>query len=142
VKKFFCLIIFFLTLLVFLARPAQAARKRVVKSTSKAAGQVSVSRGVGSWVRFRPDRLALLINFSNFGNIQSGSYELTYQANGVGQGAGGSIILGDTDTKTLLFGTCSTGVCTFHTNITGAKLTITSTLKTGQKVLKTYRIRV
>lgn len=122
--------------------PVQAAKKRVAKSTAKTTVAATATRGVGAWVRFRSDRLALLINFSNFGNIQSGSYELTYQANGIGQGAGGSIIMADTDTKSLLFGTCSSGVCTYHNNISGAKLTITSVLKSGQKVLKTYRLRV
>lgn len=126
------------------ASPVLAARKRNPKVRQKAPSAItySASQGVSSKVRFRPDHRALLITFSGFNNIQSGSYELTYTADGVPQGAGGSIILGDTSTKTLLFGTCSGGVCKYHSNITNAKLKITSITKTGQKIIKPYRIRV
>jgi len=137
-----CLVIF---LILFLLSPSQvqAAKKRVVKTAIRpATTTASASRGVKAWVRLRPDRLALLINFSGFGGIKSGSYELTYSANGIGQGAGGTVLLGDTSTKTLLFGTCSKGVCTYHKNITGARLRITSTLTSGQKVIKSFRINV
>ena len=126
------------------ASPVLAARKRTPKVRQKAQSAItySASQGVSSKVRFRPDRLALLINFSGFNNILSGSYELTYTANGIPQGAGGSIIIGDTSTKTLLFGTCSGGVCKYHSNITNAKLKIISITKSGQKIVKPYRIRV
>lgn len=132
----------FLILLLFsllLPFPAYAARQRTRKPRKKG---VYVSRGVRASVRFRVDRLGLLINFSNFDNLASGRYELVYDANGIPQGAGGSIILGDTSTKELLFGTCSGSVCHFHQNITNARLSITSVLKDGTTVLKPYRIRV
>lgn len=116
-----------------------AARKRVRKPKKPT---VYVSRGVSSRVRFRPDRLGLLINFSNFTNLASGRYELIYESNGITQGAGGSVLLGDTGTKEILFGTCSGGVCNFHSNITNARLSIFSVLKDGTTVLKPYRIRV
>lgn len=132
------LVVFFLTI----PQDALAAKKRSAPVKAGAKTTSSASSGVKAWVRFRPDRLALLIDFSGFGNITSGSYELVYQSEGISQGAGGSIILGDTATKTLLFGTCSHGVCRYHTNITGAKLTITSNLPSGQKVVKTYKIKV
>lgn len=139
-KKLFLTTIFLLLPFIFVC-PAYAARKRMPKVRSR--GTVgTVSQGVRARVRFRPDRQALLINFSNFDNLQSGSYELTYSSEDIPQGAGGSIILGDTDTKTLLFGTCSAGVCVYHTNITQARLKIISILKSGLKVIKPYRIRV
>jgi len=119
--------------------PAFAARKRVRKPKPQA---VYVSRGVSSRVRFRSDRLGLLINFSSFDNLSSGRYELIYESNGVTQGAGGSILIGDTNTKEILFGTCSGGVCRWHENITNARLSIVSTLNDGTTVLKPYRIRV
>lgn len=131
------LILFFLSL--FFSSSAYAARQRTRKPRKKG---VYVSRGVWASVRFRVDRLGLLINFSNFDNLTSGRYELVYEANGIPQGAGGSIILGDTSTKELLFGTCSGGVCHFHQNITNARLSITSVLKDDTTVLKPYRIRV
>ena len=131
-------------LFTFTPSPALAARKRTPKVRQKTPTAItySASQGVGSKVRFRPDRRALLINFSGFNNILSGNYELTYTADGIPQGAGGSIILGDSGTKTLLFGTCSGGVCKYHSNITNAKLKITSITKSGQKIIKPYRIKV
>jgi len=135
------IVLILLAAMFFLANPALAAKKRVAPRVASR-GTVSVTSGVKSYVRLQPNHLALLIDFSGFDNIKSGSYELTYTASGIGQGAGGSILLGDSSTKTLLFGTCSKGVCTYHTNITNARLTITSILKNDQKVIKTYRIKV
>jgi hypothetical protein len=128
-----------ISFLFFSASPCLGAKKRVRKQ--KDSGSY-ISKGVASSVRFRPDRLGLLINFSNFDNLVSGRYELVYQADGITQGAGGSIILGDTSTKEILFGTCSGGVCHFHDNITDARLSIISELKDGTTVLKPYRIKV
>lgn len=129
-----------LAVLLFGAKkPVWAARQRVRKPKTTGSA-VSAPRGVGVKVRFRPDRQALLLEFSNFDRIQSGSYELVYTANSVQQGAGGSIIIDDSGVKTLLFGTCSGGVCTYHRNITNARLSIISVLKNGQTVLKPFRI--
>ena len=125
----------------FGAKPTLAARQRVRKPRqAPAAGYAP--RGVGVSVSFRADRRALLITFSNFGNVESGTYQLVYTANGIQQGAGGSIMMGDSGTKTLLFGTCSGGVCTYHNNIVNARLSIYSKLKNGQTALKPFRIRV
>jgi len=132
-------LILLVPLMLLIPSPVFAARKRIRKRKKQT---VYVSRGVHSRVRFRPDRLGLLINFSNFDNLASGRYELIYESNGITQGAGGSIILGDVGTKELLFGTCSGGVCRFHENITNARLSIVSVLKDGTTVLKPYRIKV
>jgi hypothetical protein len=133
-----------LILLFFLAgSPALAAKKRVAKTTVKRTTNAATStQGVKAWVRLRADRQALLIDFSGFNNLKSGSYELTYNANGIPQGVSGTIILNDTSTKTLLFGTCSAGVCSYHRHITNARLKITSFLNSGQKVIKIYRLKV
>ncbi|MBU0618736.1 hypothetical protein KKD62_00710 [Patescibacteria group bacterium] len=128
---------------LIMAAPVEAAKKRVRKKSEAGGGSVNfgASRGVKAHVRFRPDRRALLIDFSGFDNLESGSYQLVYDANGISQGAGGSVISNDTGTKTLLFGTCSSGVCHYHQNITNMRLSITSVLKNGTTVLKPYRIR-
>lgn len=139
-SKYLLFFLFILSLLFLVSTHVSALRKRVRKP--RTGGGVVVSSGVGAYVRFRVDRQALLIDFSNFDNLQSGSYQLVYEANGVQQGAGGSIILGDNSTKTLLFGTCSGNVCNYHNNITNARLSITSVLKDSTTVLKPYRIRV
>jgi len=119
--------------------PCHAARKRVRKPKQSTP---YVSQGVRTYIRFRPDRLGLLMDFSHFDNLASGRYELIYESNGITQGAGGSIILGDTGTKEILFGTCSGGVCRWHENITNTRLSVVSTLKNGTKILKPYRILV
>lgn len=136
------LLIILLISSLLLTAKTQALRKRVRKPRGGGSSGGVVSRGVTSQVRLRTDRQALLVNFSNFGNVQSVSYELVYDANGVGQGVAGDIPLGDTDTKTLLFGTCSAGVCTYHQNINNMRLSIISILNSGVRVLKPYRIRV
>ena len=118
-----------------------AARQRARKPNLGGSAAYA-ARGVGVSVRLRPDRLGLVLSFSNFDNIESGTYELVYNSNGVTQGAGGMIILGDTSSKELLFATCSHGVCRFHEGITDARLSIVSKLKGGQTVLKPFRIRV
>lgn len=122
-----------------LSSPAYAARKRVRKTTN----QVQyVPQGVKTQIRFRSDGRGLLINFSSFDRLASGRYELIYEADGVTQGAGGTIILGDTGTKEVLFGTCSGGICHWHKNISNARLSIYSTLKDGTTILKPYRIKL
>jgi len=125
----------------FQPNPVLAARQRARKPNVGGSAAYA-ARGVGVSVRFRPDRLGLVLSFFNFDNIESGTYELVYNSNGVTQGAGGMIILGDTSAKELLFATCSHGVCRFHEGITDARLSIVSKLKGGQTVLKPFRIRV
>jgi len=132
-------LVLFLSFFALAPEKAYAAKTRVRKPKQQV---VYVSKGVKSSVRFRSDRLGILLNFSNFDNLESGSYQLVYEADGVPQGAGGSIILGDTGVKELLFATCSGGVCTFHQNITNARLSIISVLKDGTTVLKPYRLKV
>ncbi len=141
-KKIFCSLSLLFVLLLLFPPSVSAARKRLPKNRSPQRAVAAPTQGVKAQVRFRADRRALLINFSGFDLLDSGSYELTYKANGIPQGAGGSIILGDTSTKTILFGTCSGGVCNYHQNITDSQLKIISILKSGIKVIKPYRIRV
>ncbi|PIS08749.1 hypothetical protein COT75_04680 [Candidatus Beckwithbacteria bacterium CG10_big_fil_rev_8_21_14_0_10_34_10] len=138
-KKEFLIVFLFLSFFFVFPHKTKAARQRTRKPKKEL---TYTARGVVSRVKFRPDRLGLLLNFSNFQNLQSGRYELIYDTNGVTQGAGGSIILGDSSTKELLFGTCSGNVCNFHENISNARLSIVSTLKDGTVILKPYRIKV
>jgi hypothetical protein len=142
-KKIFLLSAFLGVFLLLAALPVEAGRPRQAKN--KPNSQISAltaSMGIRAWVRFRPDRRAVLVNFSGFNKLKSVSYDFFYKSNGVSQGAEGTVALDDADTKTLLFGTCSSGVCTYHTNITDAYLKITSILKDNRKVIKTYRLKV
>ena len=128
-----------LLLLFLLSSPCQAARKRTRKPKAQTA---YVSRGVKCKVGLRSDHLGLLISCYDFTDVASVRYNLVYQSNQVTRGAGGTTQIGDTSAKQLLFGTCSGAVCTFHENISNARLSIVSTLSNGTTVLKPYRIKV
>lgn len=141
--KKFTFILFILTAII-LNNPVQveAAKKFMPKKSS---GKSSSVRGtsIPAVVRYRPDKMGLLLSFSNFSGIDSVSYLFTYNTNGTPQGAGGSINAGNNPTaeRTLLFGTCSTSVCTYHYNLTNAKLTLTAKYTNGATRTKLYRIK-
>lgn len=104
----------------------------------------TVAAGVGAIVspKLRSDRRALIVNFSGLLRANSVSYTLSYNTNGIPQGVVGTIIpTQSTAQRELLFGTCSAGVCRYHTNLTNMKLVITSNLKSGKRAIKTFRIK-
>jgi len=119
-----------------------AAKKRTSRGgTAVTSG--TTSRGVQSSVKFKSNRLGLILTLSGFGNISSVSYQLTYTTNGIPEGVSGTIQpTGATETRELLFATCSKNVCRWHTNIHDARLVVTSKLKSGLTVRKPYRIKV
>lgn len=92
--------------------------------------------------KLRGDRLALIINFNGLLRANSVTYTLSYNTNGLSQGVSGTIRpTADTDQRLLLFGTCSSGTCRYHTNLTNMKLVITSNLKSGAKVVKSFKVK-
>ncbi|QQG44061.1 MAG: hypothetical protein HYW86_04320 [Candidatus Roizmanbacteria bacterium] len=114
----------------------KTAGKAVSKSYAAPVG-ISVS------ARFRGDRQALNVYFNNLKNATDVSYTLTYETNGKAEGAGGSVdVSAGNATRELLFGTCSSGVCRYHTGITGMKLEVVSQLLSGKKSVKRFRIKV
>jgi len=130
--------------LFLLAEPAFAKR-----TLPRAGGSVSSTVPVGTSsitasVKFRSDRLAINAAFKNLSVAKSVSYQLTYTGNGIAQGAGGTVsdLTAEPQERELLFGTCSKGVCTYHTGIKNAKFVVTTTLKSGKKVVKTFRLKV
>lgn len=146
IAHFVSLALMFVTLLL----PSSVEAKRLLPQVAsarrpavKSAPQV-YSRGVASKVKFRADKKAINITFSNLVIAKSIAYALTYSNNDKQEAVIGSVQTseGDGAVRELLFGTCSSGVCTYHTNITKAKLVITTTLKNGKKVVKPYRIKV
>lgn len=121
------------------AMPAEA-KKKIVRQKSSSYS-TSAKKPIIS-PALRSGRKALIVNFSNLQTASSISYELTYNSNGTTQGVIGTIAPnGQTAiSRELLFGTCSKNVCTYHTNIEGMKFVVTSTLTSGVKIRKTFRI--
>ena len=138
------LIIFLLIFAFFSFPETTLALKTRTKRGASGGGSYLLSNRVNYSVRFNPNRTGIIISFSGLTNATSVNYSLSYNANGIPQGAMGTITNPEvsTDTRELLFGTCSGGVCRYHQNITNAKLVITSKLKSGYTTRKTYRIRI
>lgn len=110
----------------------------------RSGGGRAVGSSVGASAYLRADRLALIVNFSNLSRARNVNYTLSYQTNGKDEGIGGSVDIsaGNTTSRELLFGTCSSGVCRYHTGLSNMKLEIISELTSGKKTLKRFRIRV
>lgn len=134
----FCLFVILNTNTSYAKLLPQAVGKKVVSSNRTAASStVTVSP------RLRADRKALLVSFGGLTSATSVSYTLTYNQNGQNEGAGGSITPNSaTASRELLFGTCSSGVCRYHTNIKNMKFEVVSKLKSGKIVKKRFGIRV
>jgi hypothetical protein len=140
-KLFFSFLLLSTFIYFYLLSPVHAARQRFRKQNAGPA-VASTSRGAKCTVRFRPDRLGLKFTCVTPDDFQSGNYELIYDANGVTQAAGGTILPNNPQTYEVLFGSCSGAVCTFHENIQNARLSIKSTLKNGTRILKPYRLNI
>lgn len=112
------------------------------------AGMAKKTAGVSSGViispKLRSDRKALNLYFSNLTKAKNITYTLIYQTTGKDEGISGSLdsSAGDSTTRELLFGTCSSGVCRYHADIKNMKLEIISELHTGKKFLRRFRIRI
>lgn len=119
-------------------QPSVFAAKVRVRKTSTAK-TVSYSSAKLS----RPTN-SIVLTLLNLSNVSKVSYELSYAANGIQQGAMGSLSVSGqaTDTRDLYFGTCSHGVCTPHYNIKNATLVVRTQLKSGGTNVKLYRIKV
>lgn len=129
----------------FSISPAFAAKKFVAKSGG--AGTAAKSGGGGGKipvsVKYRADKKALNFSFSNFSGLNSVSYIFRYETNGNSQGAAGSVTSTNSPTQSreLLFGTCSTSVCSYHSGLKNAKLTFTANYTNGKKATKVFKIK-
>lgn len=136
-----CIIIYFFFLTPLVTHPAFALKKRVFAPVKKATTKTS---GVSySGAKLSRATHSILLTLTNLASVSRVDYVLNYSANGLSQGAVGSSIPGgkSTDSRDLYFGTCSKGVCTPHTNIKNASLTVTTTLKSGKIHSKRYIIK-
>lgn len=132
------------TVVVFLALALLFTLPYTVTAKKKLGQKVTTGRSTGVAIspRLRGDRKALVVYFSGLSQANSVSYTLSYEANSLPQGVGGTITPSqNTAQRELLFGTCSKNVCTYHRNITDMRFTVTSNLKSGKKVTKPFRIK-
>lgn len=114
---------------------------RFLKSSKKTN---SLAMGISVMARLRTDRKALLVNFTGLSKAKSVMYTLSYTSNGIEQGISGILDSGGKNnlSRELLFGTCSSGVCRYHTNIKNMKFEVNSELTSGKSVIKRFRIKV
>lgn len=132
------ILLIILALFIFTESQPVLAKKSLLKQTSTGTGGVSVIISP----KLRSDRLALIVNFNNLFSAKSVSYNLNYVSNGVPQGVGGSIIpAANSAYRELLFGTCSSGVCRYHTNITNMRFVVTTNLKSGGQFVKRFKVK-
>ena len=119
---------------VLAAKPrVRSSAKSYVASSTSGYSKAKLSRATNS----------VVVTFMNLGSVSRVTYTLSYTANGVEQGAMGSITpAGTTDSRDLYFGTCSHGVCTPHRGIQNATLIIETQLKSGKVNVKRYRIKI
>lgn len=135
--KILGIVIIFLFLL-FANQQSLYAKKKLPSGGKATRGGV----GAITSPKLRSNRLALIVNFSGLLKTNSVSYTLSYNANGIPQGVMGTITpTSDTTQRELLFGTCSAGVCRYHTKITNMKFVVTSNLKSGKRAIKTFRVK-
>ncbi len=138
--RLFIIVLLSLTTLVFAPHVA-AAKTRVRTSVSKSGGG-GLSTGYSKAKLSRATN-SVVVTFMNLGSVSRITYTLSYTANGIEQGAMGSLVPtgAATDGRDLYFGTCSHGVCTPHRGIQKAVLLIETQLKSGRTHVKRYRIR-
>jgi len=141
--KFYVIALIFALCTLHYPKPSFAAKPRIWKTAPAKSASTSATRPAFS-VKLRTDRKAVNIVFNYLNTASSTTYELTYISDGLDKGIFGSILPkeGSSATRSLLLGTCSKNVCTYHKNITDCKLKITCKLNSGKTLIKRYRIKV
>lgn len=142
-KIFKFLIVFFTSFLFFIFPPPVSAAKKRIWSTTAQTVATTATRPTFS-VKLRADRKAVNIVFNYLNTASSTTYELTYLSDGLDKGIFGSVLPkeGSSATRSLLLGTCSKNVCSYHRNISNTQLKITSKLNSGKTLIKKYKIKV
>jgi len=110
---------------------------------SKGTSRGAVYSGLIVSPRLRSDRKALLVTFNNLQKVKNATYTLMYQTDGKDEGVSGSVdsSSGNSLSRELLFGTCSSGVCRYHANISNMRFEILTELPSGKRSIKRFRIR-
>ncbi len=128
------------------AQSAEAKRllPRFRNNSAPASAPTYSYSGVTVSPRLRGDRAALLVYFANIQKATSITYRLTYDTGEKTEAVGGSVdpSEGATASRELLFGTCSSGVCNYHKNITNMRFEVTSKLTSGKTSIKRFLVRI
>ena len=104
--------------------------------------RIRAAAAVYSSARLSRNTHSIVVTFYALRGVAKFDYILNYSANGIPQGVVGSFVPGGAnDSRDLYFGTCSKGVCTPHYGITGASLTITTTMTGGATYIKRYILK-
>ena len=120
----FVMLIAFIFSISFLATQVEA--KHQVSKASKKSPALSAI--------VAKNKRSTTISFSNLSTVKSVSYTLVYNTSDKGQqGASGSLKVGKrtSESRKLLFGTCSSKVCTYHKGVNDIKISADFLLKTG-----------
>jgi len=135
--------LFVLSLSFLSSKEIYAAKKFVPKASTPKTYAKRATGNLPAVVKYRGDKLAILLSFSNFSGIESVNYTFTYDSGETRQGAAGTIRSNNNpeSQRELLFGTCSKGVCTYHHNLSSARLILTGNMTNGRTVTKSYRIK-
>lgn len=141
--KFFSILIFLIFSTFIFTENVEAK----VLPQAKGAQKSTITKSnttIGVFPKFRADKKALIVNFTNLQNAKAVSYALTYQTSSQAEGAMGALNLTGARSQSaeLLFGTCSKNVCRYHTGIKDARLEVSYTNKADKKYLRKYKIRV
>jgi len=109
-----------------------------------AAKKTSKARIVSILTSVNRKKRSVTIYLKNLQLASSVTYQLSYLTNGKPEGAGGTITPKKkySLSRTLLFATCSAGVCRYHKNITNALVTVTIKYKSGKTATKTFKLKI
>jgi len=142
-KKTLCTTILLLVLVALSTSSVSA--KKLLPFLKKATGvTTSTSSGVTSSVKFRGDRLGIIVTLGSLQAAYKVDYFLSYQSKGITQGASGSITntsIGSA-TRDIIFGSCSKGACRYDSGISNAKFVISIYLNSGRKIVRSFRLKV
>lgn len=128
---------FFISCFFFTPPVTHAASKTVPKKTTVKSNSAGVS------ITKSRDKKSVTVTFNNLKDVKSISYILSYDTRDNTEGAVGTIKTkgAKSVSRKLLFGTCSSGVCRYHKNISNVMLEVTFTTKKGS-FTKTYPIKL
>ncbi len=128
--------------LVFLVPSTLYAKRLLPRLSTNQTTSSRSSQNITISVSFREDRNAVIMTLSDLSEAQSITYQFGYETNGIRQGTDGTItdMSDDPTTRELIFGSCSASSCRYDTNITNARLIVTTTFKDGTRTVKPFKI--